>query len=153
MARRKKANGNRAQPRPGGGPVDVETLRYHAQRIGEAKGEADGARSEANARWTDAEAAGIHKAALKAAMKIRDLEIHRAQAFWRALESYMHILGVFDQLDMFDQVSDEDAGEEGVQARAAHAAGDSGVDPEKTERRGRRKRKDELPVAAADPVA
>lgn len=91
-----------------GGP-DAEKINWHAKRIGAAKADLDKCRGEHGQLWKDAEDGGMNKAALKLAMKIRDMDGTKAQVFWRDLEQYMHALGVFDQLSMFDQLEQQAA--------------------------------------------
>lgn len=48
---------------------------------------------------------GLHKAAFKAAFKLKHMEPEKKADFLRAFDSYRHILGLDDQPDMLDQAA------------------------------------------------
>jgi hypothetical protein len=49
------------------------------------------------------EKAGGHKAAMKTAARLASMEPQAAADYWRSLNGYAKALGVFDQIDMFEQ--------------------------------------------------
>src|SRR6185295_3278014 len=69
------------------------------------KSKMDDARSPMGQFFKDFEEDGGHKAALKLAMKIADMESIKAQDFWRSLERYCDELGVFAQHDLLDDLA------------------------------------------------
>lgn len=93
---------NRAGANQGGiSPVKLEKYSKSYETI---KAKLDQLRGDLGAEIKSFEEDGGNKAAFKLALKLKSMESAKAQDFWRSLESYMDMLGIFDQHDLFDPV-------------------------------------------------
>lgn len=87
------------------GGISEKDLKKFSKEYGSLKSKMDDARSPLGALFKEFEEKGGHKAALKIAHKIADMESLKAQDFWRSLEQYLDWLGVFDQHDLIDDAA------------------------------------------------
>lgn len=101
----------------GSGDIDPKLVKTAAQNCAQIKSLIDENNDDIKEELNAFERGGGHKTALRNAMKfMKQLGENPAKArdHWRALESYLHILGFHDQLDMFEKT--EAAGEAGEAA-------------------------------------
>ena len=89
----------------GDGSVDAGVLKTFAGRVERAKRNVDEQREFQNEIYKAVDAAGIHRQALKAVLKLKGMESSQAQDFMRAFDSYAHILGLHDQTDLLDDAT------------------------------------------------
>ena len=81
--------------------VSPKTVKLHAGKISRSKADLDGARMAHASLWGTAEKVGIHRAAFKAVLKLRDMEASTRDDYMRAFRQYAADLDVFAQGDMF----------------------------------------------------
>jgi uncharacterized protein (UPF0335 family) len=105
------ANGGRAQPEPAPGldpgdtapeEVRLERLPALAARIAGAKAKVDEARGEVGGLYSQAEADGYHRRALREALRLADMEPAQLRDYLTNLNAYCDKLGVFAQGELFD---------------------------------------------------
>lgn len=91
--------------------ADIESA---ASAIRTQKQKASTLSGDLSAKMDTFEGKGGHKKMLKWATSLSDLEPAEAQDAWRALTAYAAALGVFDQIDMFDQQRENELNAESV---------------------------------------
>ena len=101
--------------------VDGSRVQHLAREIETAKAETAATREWLNEALDAGEEAGIHKAALKLAVKVKAMEPLKAQAFTRAFAAYCDVLGVDDQLDMLAQQQQRERDDAATAAASAPA--------------------------------
>jgi uncharacterized protein (UPF0335 family) len=85
----------------GGAPVNINKLKGLVQRIDSKRADADLARSDLGNLYQEAEDYGFNRAALKMALKLRNMEDDKRNDFLSALSIYCDELGVWAQGDLF----------------------------------------------------
>lgn len=78
------------------------------------KAKAATASGDLSAKLEVFEKAGGHKKAMKWAAVLADMESADQADLWRALVGYATALGVFDQIDMFDQQKEKELNAESI---------------------------------------
>jgi uncharacterized protein (UPF0335 family) len=106
--------------------ISQKKLKDVAANLSSSKAEMDTYRGEIGQLMKQFEEDGGNKAALKFALRLRDMETLKAQDLWRSLESYMEMLGIFDQHDLFDPVPGQDAAPVAAKGKMA-AAGEAAI--------------------------
>lgn len=101
MAKGEKKNGT--QENLGGG-MTKEKLLKTAKAYEALKAEADEVRGEMGPLLKDFEEQGGNKGAFKLAVKLKNMESNKAQDFLRSFDVYAHAFGIYQQLDMLDEV-------------------------------------------------
>lgn len=86
------------------GMLKAEILKT-ASDIGRAKEKSAKISGDLSADLQNFEDKGGNKKALKWAKYLADLEPAAAQDFWRCLDGYANALGVFEQIDMFNDAA------------------------------------------------
>lgn len=86
------------------GGMSQTKLERYAGSYETIKAKMDQLRGDLGAEVKSFEEDGGNKAAFKLALKLKSMESAKAQDFWRSLETYMDMLGIFDQHDLFDPV-------------------------------------------------
>lgn len=100
------------QPSQGG--ITKDKLLYIASLVEEHNANLAEERGELGVLMKDFEEKGGHKKALRTALSLKAMETSKAQDFWRSLEQYMDMMGIFDQHDLFDPVVGQDGHENKV---------------------------------------
>lgn len=77
-------------------------IKQTAAKYERSKADMDEARGEIGQMIKQFEEDGGHKKALKTAVALKNMESSKAQDYWRALQRYCNVLGVWDQGDMLD---------------------------------------------------
>ncbi|MBF6560507.1 MAG: DUF2312 domain-containing protein [Candidatus Binataceae bacterium] len=85
-----------------GARINISKLKGLVRRIDSKKALADLARSDLGNLYQEAEDYGFNRAALKMALKLRNMEDDKRNDFLSALAAYCDELGVWDQGDLFD---------------------------------------------------
>jgi uncharacterized protein (UPF0335 family) len=80
----------------------LERLPALAGRIGSAKAKVDEARGEVGGLYSQAEADGYHRRALKEAIRLGDMEPAKLRDYLTELNRYCEVLGVFAQGELFE---------------------------------------------------
>jgi hypothetical protein len=75
------------------------------------------------------EKAGGHKKAMKWAAMLAGMEPAEAADLWRALVGYSTALGVFDQIDMFDQQQEKELNAESIAIASSQGQPEVGAEP------------------------
>ncbi len=87
----------------GSGDISPENLQKVLRDYEVVKADKDAFSADMSEVLKRAEAVhGLHKAAFKAAFKLKQMESEKAADFLRAFDSYREILGLDAQLDMLD---------------------------------------------------
>ena len=90
----------------GAGDIVPDKLKQIVRAYEDHKGEMDEARGEIGALLKDAESThGLHRAAFKQAVKLKNSAPEKCADFLRAFDSYRHILGLDDQVDLFEDAA------------------------------------------------
>ena len=90
----------------GAGDITPEDLNKIVEAVKSAKGDMDEARSELGNLFKNAENDnGVHRAALKLAIKLQGQATEKRADFLRAFDSYRHIMRLDDQPDLLDDAA------------------------------------------------
>ena len=93
------------EPR-GAGDITPEDLNKIVEAVKSAKGDMDEARSELGNLFKNAENDyGVHRAALKLAIKLQGQAVEKRADFLRAFDSYRHIMQLDEQADLLDDAA------------------------------------------------
>ena len=84
----------------GSGSVDADKLRNFSDQILAAEERKADEAGEASELYKSLKAEGYDVKALRFVLRMKKMESAKAQDLWRAIESYAHALGLFDQADM-----------------------------------------------------
>ena len=90
----------------GAGDITPGDLNKIVEAVKSAKGDMDEARSELGDLFKNAENDnGVHRAALKLAIKLQGQATEKRADFLRAFDSYRHIMRLDDQPDLLDDAA------------------------------------------------
>lgn len=91
------------KPRIAGGDVPQEKLLNYAGRVASLHEDIQGIRGDLSSVLKEAEDVGIHKAAFKLAIKLRQQTEEKRADFLRAFDDYRAKFGLDGTPDMFDE--------------------------------------------------